>query len=300
MRRSGRWKRKRRKEALLPSIFPLFLKKERKREGRGNFFGFSKGKPFLAYEFFFSVEMQCWTIRFSSFYELDKQLQEFHRRNLSLSMLITQSYPFPPRFFLSRRIRKRGVMPDNWKSLAYTHTHREAEREKVAWKKPKKLFVCVSAPALPRKKSWLFSKFSPAFGVRAQTLPSLIGTNCSFLPHLSPFFRYPNVILMSIQTVIPIKTSSCFHSPPFMLWMFRHLRTQFLEFRKFPNFPKINAHPFQHTLIFPFTFMGCSCGARRRSLFLHRSMRVKRPVLPVAWAKAYTTSWKTNEKKQYL
>ena len=46
--------------------------------------------------YFFSGEMQSWTLRFSSFYELDKQLQEFHRRNLSLSMLITQSYPFPP------------------------------------------------------------------------------------------------------------------------------------------------------------------------------------------------------------
>lgn len=40
------------------------------------------------------------------------------------------------------------------------------------------------------------------------------------------------------------------------------------------------------------TFKGCSCGARSLSLFLHLSISVNRPVFPVAWAKAYTTSYK--------
>ena len=38
------------------------------------------------------------------------------------------------------------------------------------------------------------------------------------------------------------------------------------------------------------TLSGCSWGASSLSLFLQRSMSVKRPVLPVAWARAYTTS----------
>ena len=40
-----------------------------------------------------------------------------------------------------------------------------------------------------------------------------------------------------------------------------------------------------------FTFNGCSWGARSLSLFRHLSIRVNRPVFPVAWARAYTTSW---------
>ena len=40
------------------------------------------------------------------------------------------------------------------------------------------------------------------------------------------------------------------------------------------------------------TFSGCSCGASNLSLFLHLSIRVNLPVLPVACANAYTTSWK--------
>ena len=40
------------------------------------------------------------------------------------------------------------------------------------------------------------------------------------------------------------------------------------------------------------TFSGCSWGARSLSLFLHLSIRVNLPVFPVAWASAYTTSWK--------
>ncbi len=117
--------------------------------------------------------------------------------------------------------------------MAYTHTQGGREGKGGLKKAEKSLLFVFPRPLYPEKKSWLFSKFSPAFGVRAQTLPSLISTNCSFLPHLSPFFRYPNVILMSIQTVIPIKTSSCFHSPPTMLCI-RHLRAQFLKFRDSP------------------------------------------------------------------
>ena len=40
------------------------------------------------------------------------------------------------------------------------------------------------------------------------------------------------------------------------------------------------------------TLSGCSWGASSRSLLRHRSISVNRPVLPVAWASAYTTSWK--------
>lgn len=39
------------------------------------------------------------------------------------------------------------------------------------------------------------------------------------------------------------------------------------------------------------TLRGYSLGARRRSLLRQRSIRVKRPVFPVAWASAYTTSY---------
>ena len=38
------------------------------------------------------------------------------------------------------------------------------------------------------------------------------------------------------------------------------------------------------------TFRGCSCGAKSLSLLRQLSMRVNRPVFPVAWARAYTTS----------
>ena len=45
-----------------------------------------------------------------------------------------------------------------------------------------------------------------------------------------------------------------------------------------------------------FTFKGCSWGAKSLSLFRHLSIKVNLPVLPVACAKAYTTSCNFSKK----
>ena len=68
-----------------------------------------------------------------------------------------------------------------------------------------------------------------------------------------------------------------------MLW-YHFPKLFFLRLRNKTGDEPQNLRPF-------FTFNGCSWGARSLSLFRHLSIRVNRPVFPVAWARAYTTSW---------
>lgn len=53
---------------------------------------------------------------------------------------------------------------------------------------------------------------------------------------------------------------------------------------------KINWTSFEYSPHFIKIFSGFSSGVSCLSLFLHRSVKVNRPDLPVAWAKANTTS----------
>ena len=56
-------------------------------------------------------------------------------------------------------------------------------------------------------------------------------------------------------------------------------------------------HPinfWSRSLSLSLTLSGCSWGASSLSLFRHLSISVNLPVFPVAWASAYTTSWKEN------
>ena len=53
-----------------------------------------------------------------------------------------------------------------------------------------------------------------------------------------------------------------------------------------------------HNSVRELTFRGCSCGAKSLSLLRQLSMRVNRPVFPVAWARAYTTSYEKEGNKR--